>query len=217
MLQTLRQTLIQNYLFFTFLLVYLISGGIWLGNALKGEMVLWLNGAHTPLLDIFFKYATWIGDGIFYGLVALIFLAFHYGRGLILVIALALNSLAAQLLKRFVFPDALRPKAFFGTDQWIHYVPGVEVHAYNSFPSGHSTTAFSVCLLLAIFSKKPWVGGLLFVIALLASISRVYLAQHFFEDTYAGAVLGTGLTWLLYLWLSPRLEQHSKLQRGFLK
>jgi membrane-associated phospholipid phosphatase len=48
-----------------------------------------------------------------------------------------------------------------------------------------------------LIKSRAW-GLLFFFLALLAGISRMYLVQHFFEDIYAGAWLGTVLTWLIY-------------------
>jgi len=66
----------------------------------------------------------------------------------------------------------------------------------NSFPSGHSTTAFSVFVSLAmLFPKYRWP----FVIfASLIALSRVALGVHYFSDILVGSLLGTLVSLYLY-------------------
>jgi membrane-associated phospholipid phosphatase len=94
-----------------------------------------------------------------------------------------------------------------GTDI-VHTVPGVDMHMYNSFPSGHSATVFSLffMLSLALSGKKPVLGIVFFVLALLGSYSRIYLGQHFPEDVLAGSVTGVVITYLCYKLIDKLLK-----------
>ncbi|MFG6149742.1 phosphatase PAP2 family protein [Halobacillus sp. B23F22_1] len=72
-----------------------------------------------------------------------------------------------------------------------------------SFPSGHTTgsTVFYGFLIYLILispltkSAKWLINGLLFVIILSISLSRVYLSVHYFTDILGGLALG--FSWLL--------------------
>ncbi|MCX8052908.1 MAG: phosphatase PAP2 family protein [Armatimonadetes bacterium] len=59
----------------------------------------------------------------------------------------------------------------------------------GSFPSGHATTAFAVAVAMSSFVPKA--GYVLIPLALLVSVSRIYVGVHFPVDIVFGAVLGT--------------------------
>ncbi|NJL14795.1 MAG: phosphatase PAP2 family protein [Microscillaceae bacterium] len=187
-------------------LVFALAGGVFLFFCEKGQMVLWLNALHQPGWDIFFKYYTFVGDGFFYALVCLGLFGWRRHWGGLGLLCFALTGLTAQFLKKWIFSDALRPMAFFKDRVELHWVEGVVVHSYQSFPSGHTVTAFSCFCLLALLWPRPIWGILGLGLAMLAGLSRVYLGQHFWVDVYAGAWLGTVFTWLIFALLLPYLE-----------
>jgi membrane-associated phospholipid phosphatase len=95
-----------------------------------------------------------------------------------------------QTLKRTIFAYSVRPFQFFHGIHDLYIVPGVEIYSFNSFPSGHSATIFTTCAILSLTTGYQSVRALLFGAACLIAFSRVYLSQHFFEDIYAGAIIG---------------------------
>ena len=63
-----------------------------------------------------------------------------------------------------------------------------KVRLRNSFPSGHTNTAFSAAtLLIYLYGGLFWISLLP---AFLVAYSRVYLGVHFPLDTVVGAILG---------------------------
>lgn len=62
--------------------------------------------------------------------------------------------------------------------------------AFNSLPSGHTTTVFSV--LVAFGSLFPRARPLLWAYALAILVSRIMVTAHFPSDVLAGAVIGAG-------------------------
>jgi len=149
-----------------------------------------INSNHNTIADQFFKYFTHYGDGVMWAPLAL-FCFFYRKKYLIAVIAgVIISTLIAQLLKRVVFPDELRPITFLAENFPVHTVHGVTMKRAHSFPSGHTTTAFTMALVMAhIINKKFW-SFLLPLFALLAAYSRVYLGQHFPTDAFAGMCVG---------------------------
>jgi membrane-associated phospholipid phosphatase len=76
-------------------------------------------------------------------------------------------------------------------------------HAVNtatnySFPSGHTSAAFSLATSMAIINHKWYVVVPAFTWAGFVGYSRMYLGVHYPTDVIAGALVGTGSAWLSY-------------------
>ncbi|TAL68826.1 MAG: phosphatase PAP2 family protein [Bacteroidetes bacterium] len=198
----------KNSYFFSLYLAFLIAGLYPLLIMKKGDFLLWLNSLHNPTLDFFFKYMTYFGDGLTYIAVGLLLLLFVNGRYFLFAISgYAASGIAAQIIKRIA--DTPRPKLFFGDNVLLHYAPGVHILSYNSFPSGHSASAFSLFFLLSIITQNKKIGIFYFFVALLVGISRVYLVQHFFIDVYFGSIIGMLFTLICYF-LFMKLDKENK-------
>ncbi len=78
----------------------------------------------------------------------------------------------------------------------------------NSFPSGHTTTAFAAAEFLRQEYKcvSPWYGVAGYVVAATTGALRVYNNRHWISDVVAGAGLGILSTKLAY-WLYPYIKQ----------
>jgi membrane-associated phospholipid phosphatase len=165
----------------------------------KGDDVLFLNGNHTPVMDVFFYYVTSLGNG--YLLVAVILLATLHSFRLSLTVLTtgAVAGLIGAAVKK-VLPLP-RPAKFMGRDA-IHLVFDVDLHIRNSFPSGHTATAFCIAAVLAVYFRNNILSAGLITVAFLVGISRVYLGQHFIADAAGGAVLGSGCGLIFYYYLS---------------
>ena len=139
-----------------------------------------------------------MGEGIMYGTVAviLIFIKWRYLLGL--VITGIITVLLVGLLKQVVYAGEPRPAKYFEDKYELRLVDGVEMNMINSFPSGHTTSAFSCFAFLAFIVFRNWAKVLCFLGAGIAGYSRIYLSQHFLEDVIAGAALGTGIAILSY-------------------
>lgn len=131
-------------------------------------------------------------------LTVIILMAVKYRYAVIVGLSNIIASIITQALKQTVFNDVVRPKKFFEGIQELYFVPGVENHLYFSFPSGHATCAFSLYFALALLVKNKALELSLFFVALLVGYSRIYLSQHFFEDVYAGSLIGISITFIVY-------------------
>lgn len=186
----LRKSNNQFGIAFSFTIILAITCGIIILVFGKQESFFLINGNHTIYFDFFFKYFTYAGDGIMW--VPLVLFCFIYRKKYVLAVILAIliSTLLSQFLKRVVFPDELRPIAYLSDSFPIHLVEGVNIKRLHSFPSGHSTSAFTIALILAhMINKRSW-SVILPILAMLAAYSRVYLAQHFLTDVLAGMCLG---------------------------
>jgi membrane-associated phospholipid phosphatase len=182
----------------------------------KEEIYFAVNGRYSSWADALAPFFTDIGNGWTAVAIAVILLLFSYRKALIVASSYAVTSLSAQIVKHIV--EAPRPKLYF-KDQLvhIHFVKGQYVDIYDSFPSGHTVSAFTLAVLFSYWSRnKAWCPVFL-LIAILVGYSRMYLSEHFFEDVAAGSVIGFVLTAIWLYWLDSRkFIQSPAWQKGLL-
>lgn len=149
------------------------------------------NQFHPTWLDIFFKYFTNLGDGLISILAAIALLLFQKRKKAMTVApAYIYSGLLVQLMKRiFHLP---RPKYFFEQTlfHYTHFIEGLSTHNQNSFPSGHTASAFALATALVMIFKKKQISFYCLFLALSVGYSRIYLAQHFLVDVIFGAITG---------------------------
>lgn len=69
---------------------------------------------------------------------------------------------------------------------------------HTSFPSGHTTEAFAMSTFLALqFKQTKWVAPLVYSLAVLTAMQRVYDNRHWTSDVVVGAALGYGIAKLV--------------------
>ena len=154
---------------------------------------------HQPFLDTIFKWITFLGDGIFVGVVVLTLILFvHLRAGLFVLTASVLDSVIVQYLKHRVFADHYRPIHYFRDHPDLMTVPGVEMHENFSFPSGHTAAAFCMYFSLALIVRHRAASLVFCVIALAVGWSRIQLNQHFLEDVYLGSLIGTAVAAMVF-------------------
>ena len=200
------QLLRDNRLFFLAGALYLLVGAALLLALEHGEAILFFSGKRDATGDAFFRHWTRLGEVPAYLLLCLVFLfvrarhslSFAIIGGLAAVISLGTKWLFARRRPRLFFED----QNLLDT---INLADGVTLDdlytGANSFPSGHTLSAFALYTYLAlILPEKRYAGLACFTVALLVAVSRIYLVQHFLEDVYVGAMLGTLLGWGVYRW-----------------
>lgn len=105
--------------------------------------------------------------------------------GLIFV-GVGLPGLVSAILKRLV--GRSRPVVF---DQAgiLGFHPVFNQFGFESWPSGHTTTAFALCMVIGFLSPKWFWIGLLYAIAV--GGSRLALGVHYPTDVVSGCILGS--------------------------
>ena len=167
----------------------------------QNALFLEINSWHTTAWDNFFYWLTYLGDGLSFIAIILVLLFFSYSKALNGLVIFLTTSLLAQLLKNLFFNEHFRPFKVLSDDNVLHIPDGVNPLLNNSFPSGHTITAFSIATFLVLISSKRIVWLPLLIAAWLIGFSRIYLTHHFPADVWAGAVLGT-LSTLIVFWLA---------------
>ena len=202
MIQNINKNLDAYKSFFYLYAVFLITLGMALLTYSKEETFLFVNAHVSPWADLVFRGVTGLGDGLFFVLVTLALALYRYRLALLGLLIFLSSSLIAQLLKHTLFDGFMRPIGVFGKESGLHIVEGVTLHAFNSFPSGHTTTAFALALFLVLTFQLRKTGWVLVLLASLVGYSRVYLVQHFPIDVYFGSILGVLTCIVLYSWLN---------------
>ncbi|MCF6185482.1 MAG: phosphatase PAP2 family protein [Bacteroidales bacterium] len=169
----------------------------------KTDIHIFINSHHKLFFDFFFKYWTWLGDGIFATVFTVVLLFIKYRWALTSAVSLIITSLTIQILKHTVYSGSLRPVLFFkenykGNYQ-LHIIAGAEPAHFFSFPSGHTAAAFAIFFLSAVIVKNNFLKLIFLIIALLVGFSRIYLSWHFLGDTLAGSITGFIITAIRYL------------------
>lgn len=163
----------------------------------KGEFELLVNQHHNPFLNTFFYYTTSLGNGLFFILVLFILGFYKLFWTLSGLLSFLCISIIVQGIK-FFFSEMPRPRRFFDLQgEEIQFVEGVVMHSYQTFPSGHTATVFSLFLLLSLLSRKVIWGVVCIFFAAAAGFSRVYLMQHFMIDVFFGAIIGLIVTFVV--------------------
>jgi membrane-associated phospholipid phosphatase len=171
-----------------------------------------LNTDGGALMDQFFKWATWGAEGwVWIPFLSVVVVLFKKDFKLILLNFL-LSTLLTQIPKRFIWDTISRPIASGMPLNDIHTVPGVVMHAYNSFPSGHTATAFTLFLLTIYLFPTKWVFAIGAIFAMICAYSRVYLGQHFPMDLGGGiivAVMSIQLSIVIHQKISNKIKKNN--------
>jgi membrane-associated phospholipid phosphatase len=112
---------------------------------------------------------------------------------------LAISSVAMEAIKITV--NRKRPAEKYPNIIFAHNT----IHG-KSFPSGHSSLAFSTATSLALDYKKWYVVVPAYLWAGSVGYSRMYLGEHYPSDVLAGAILGIGSGYLSH-WLIKKLRR----------
>jgi membrane-associated phospholipid phosphatase len=180
------------------MLLFVVVGFAALSFISKENLFWTLNQQHSYPGDLFFRYFTHVGDGLFMLAVGVVLIGLGKRKlGIMMLIAFVASGLIIQSIKKFK-PEP-RPGRYFTQIDRIHKVEDQPLTGNNSFPSGHTTTAFAFFSMLAFSSRVYGMQLFYFILALLVGYSRIYLGHHFFKDVYVGSIIGF-ITSLIVVW-----------------
>jgi membrane-associated phospholipid phosphatase len=188
--------------FFIIFLLWVIIGALLQFFFTQTDIMFWLNQQHNSFFDEFFENITYLGeDFIWLALLGYFVFVSYFQKitklkeiKLLIITWLAKVFVSVSLKNIFNLPRPMEVYQNFGRE--IHLVNGVEIYHWQSFPSGHTMTAFAFVCFVAIVLNKPKWSVVCLLIAMLVGISRIYLFQHFPRDVFAGSVLGMGVVML---------------------
>ncbi len=135
---------------------------------------------------------------------------YNVDTGLMAAQAMIHSGIVIQVFKHLF--GRSRPFVKNGQDRWFgpsaffrRYTDG-GFSPYDSFPSGHTITAFSLATVIAERSDDWWVDGLAYSLAGLCGLSRLTENDHWLSDVAVGATMGIAIGKLVVNNHKQRLE-----------
>jgi membrane-associated phospholipid phosphatase len=170
----------------------------------------------TPAFQFALRITDWAKGGPWIGAAALLYLATQAwiavaeetpivrtisDYALALLASFVVGSIALHTIK--IFLGRRRPR-----DDFEHGLYGFRYFTwqlqYDSFPSGHAMTIFSVAVVLS--AAFPLLAPVWLVLAFGLSMTRAMLTAHFLADVMAGAAIGIIATRQTFLLVFPDLS-----------
>lgn len=148
------------------------------------------------LWDDFFIHFSWLGEWALIFIALSIALITHWKKGLWMSATLGIQAATVASIKIAI--NAPRPIEINAS--WVRQIDKLDIHHWQSFPSGHTAVGFYTLGLIAQIYPGNTKHSLvllmvLSVLALTMGYSRMYLAQHSLQDVCAGGSIA-----LFFLW-----------------
>ena len=171
------------------------SSNLWQRVTLIDQAILsFVRSWEKRWLTRFMTSVTHLGDASSWVCISLLLLAMGE-PGRVAFKLVAVSALGASLVAQGVKYLFRRPRPEFSPHENSMLMNSDQY----SFPSGHTTAAFAVCV--ALIGQGSFLGLMAFVLALLIGTSRVYLGAHYPLDVAAGAgigmVVGVGVRFII--------------------
>jgi undecaprenyl-diphosphatase len=180
-------------------------------NSWDTSLFLLLNGHHDAFFD---PIMYWISNKLFWApfylfIIVLVILAYKKRSLLIFLCVGALialsDQLASHLIKNVV--RRLRPSHAPALAGLVHLSKAGPGGMYG-FVSSHAANSFALFVFLSLIldNRFKWLKYILGIWAVLICYSRVYVGVHYPGDILGGALLGTGIGYvvsLFYKWAAP--------------
>lgn len=161
----------------------------------KSTILYFQSIAGNPILDITMWIITEIGDVRWLVIFSIILFIVRRTRrmGLILLLTLVAGTIASGYFKGYVVDNPRPNLEFLGST--FPYEIGKDTFVLGtngSFPSGHTTRAASLALILGYYLSYRFPRGsyLIWIFPIVESLSRIYVLQHYPMDVFGGMIFG---------------------------
>lgn len=138
----------------------------------------------NPFLDWLMPVISHMGNGVLYIVLAVVLLCFKKTRkiGVVLTLALLLEYTIVSIILK---PAVERPRPYT-VNTLIQLL--IEEPEDWSFPSGHTSAAFTMIFALYFMKNRWWIP--MAIAGVLIAFSRMYLYVHYPTDIFFGACIG---------------------------
>ena len=159
---------------------------------LNQSLFLKLNHAAQFMPISWWGYLTYMGDGIAVGCILAVVFRKDPRIALVGIVAVLISGLIVQILKSYL--SIPRPAGILSLDEFYLYG---DILKSRAFPSGHSSTAFSLMGTFFYACDNNKQGWLFFSAALLIAFSRVAIGIHWPADILAGSMIGLAVIYFI--------------------
>lgn len=148
---------------------------------------LFFSGINCPAIDFLMVLFSTVAEfGAIYIVISLCLFIFKKDRkqAIVILVSLLLSVVFCHVLKDIF--DRTRPFIELGIDIIVSPPLG------SSFPSAHSSTAFTFAAVMVWFygKRSPWLAISSVVLADFVAFSRIWLCVHYVSDVVAGSLFG---------------------------
>ncbi|MDP3678718.1 MAG: phosphatase PAP2 family protein [Methylotenera sp.] len=143
-----------------------------------------------------FRFASRLGDGVFWYALMVGILLIKSSEGLQPVLHMLAAGLSGTLLYKWLKGKTLRPRPFEVRQDIC--LTGTPLDKF-SFPSGH--TLHAVVFSVVALSYYPQLSFVLVPFTIMVALSRVALGLHYPSDVLAGALIGSLIAGLSFLFV----------------
>lgn len=156
---------------------------------LDEQALVWIaQNIRNAVLDPFMEIYTQLGNaGMLFIALGVLMLCFKQTRraGFSALCAMLIGLVVVNLT---IKPLAARARPWLVIENFVNLVPE---HDPNSFPSGHTNSAFAFALAVCMSAPKRWMKVSAVCAAVLMGLSRLYVGVHFPSDVIVGAAIGS--------------------------
>lgn len=154
------------------------------------------NRMRSKFLDYIMYRVTHLGSATFASVLMFSFIFFGNKNikniGIEIFVVLGISQIIVHSLKRILS----RERPYKILEQLNTF--GINLKDY-SFPSGHSAASFSLATTIAL--NIPRLSIIVFFLAILVAVSRIYLGVHYPTDVAAGIIIGLSTSLIVHLYL----------------
>ncbi|MCZ4694238.1 phosphatase PAP2 family protein [Ancylomarina euxinus] len=178
-------------------------------NQLDQELLLFLNGIHSPFFDsfMFLISGKLVWAAFYLSIIVQIYRTYGWKNCLYLLVAIILvivccDQMASGILKPTF--QRFRPSRSPELADLVHTVNGYRGGKYG-FASSHAANVFGLATFCSLLFRNRKLRLFLFSWAILVSYSRIYLGVHYPGDIIVGTAIGLFFGYLIYKIL-PRFK-----------
>ncbi len=162
------------------------------------KLVQAINSLHSPWLDEVMLFlsakTTWLP--LYVGLVLLVIFKFKKQSWFCLLCLAVCVFITDRFSSGVAKPFFERLRPCYNDDLVLYLL--TSCGGKYGFFSSHAANAFGLSVYISCVLKNKLFGSILYILAVLVAISRVYLGKHYFTDILVGSLFGSLVAYIIY-------------------